>query len=84
MLFTSWAIRTEKYFPELSEAARDRRTLLRPRKNIFQVRRTLMVSDVFISRLMLHDIHKKLQCCELGLRSVVIVTLDQAWLTYCY
>jgi hypothetical protein len=26
MLFTGWEIRIEKYFPEVSEAARDRRS----------------------------------------------------------
>ena len=26
MLFTGWEVRTEKYFPEISEADRDRRS----------------------------------------------------------
>jgi hypothetical protein len=40
MLFTGWEVRTEKYFPVVSELARDRRSLL-TRENIFQVRTDL-------------------------------------------
>jgi hypothetical protein len=35
MLFTGCEVRTEKYFPEVSEAAEGQGTLLRPREKIF-------------------------------------------------
>ena len=74
-LFAVWEVRTEKYFPEVLEAARDRRsrTLLRPRENIFQYGPTWTVNNLFI----FFDIcFIKFQCCEFFLRSVVFVTFD--------
>ena len=39
MLFTGWEGRTEKYFPEVSDPAEGRGTLLTPRENIFSTDR---------------------------------------------
>ena len=44
----NWEVRTEKYFPDVSETARDQRALLRPKENIFQRRRTLTFLFVFL------------------------------------
>ena len=49
MLFTGSEVRTEKYFPEVSEAARDRRSrdASETEGNIFQYGPTLTVSNLF-------------------------------------